>query len=339
MNTSDSTDAKPDFTALSLIDRLKCFNAKERYWAVRQALGHFQPSDVFIRAAAKAAGVCPPSESAHSALYLAMDYHLNWLHAAFSGRCMPGDKAGEKKYWSYDEMPMNIPTVDGDRQAVENSQEDVDLLLAYEVSKGFETVTQIILIEAKCSSEFTDGQLKSKLDRLALIASEARGSYPLLDIRFVLMSPNASDSQKIQDLVGDLRGKYGQLLGKGGNSHIKLRLRPLDARGFWKVRARDNPKSASAKNAPNSAAPILRQRHARHGSSRRVPGCGSPDALNGAARSADQPSAYISESCCACSIIRRRNATGLITSTLLPSPRSHQNNWSVLATFATTRDH
>lgn len=226
MTTVDANSAALDLGGLSLIDRLKCFNAKERYWVVRQALGHFQPTDAFVQAAAKAAGVLPPSESAHSAIYLAMDYHLNWLHAALGSwtpdakesienACLPKGsyfgmveaykrRFGRLNFRGSPPPPQSSDAACGTgmriapwcRAAIENSQEDVDLLLAYPRPDG---VTQIILIEAKCIDGFTEEQLESKAVRLAGIL-EARDNVSMpVDVKLILMSPKKLQSEATVD--------------------------------------------------------------------------------------------------------------------------------------------
>lgn len=116
-----------DSQSLSLIDRLRCFNAKERYWVVRHALGQFHPSDAFMREAANAAGVPAPGESAHSAVYLAMDYHLNWLHAALGEEVGPASTGSNFALRGRNEdvrCPVENSQNEDLRYPVENNQED-----------------------------------------------------------------------------------------------------------------------------------------------------------------------------------------------------------------------
>ncbi|MGB4858063.1 MAG: hypothetical protein WBP11_01925 [Dokdonella sp.] len=257
MTTNDSSQDLFDATRLSLIERLKCFNAKERYWAVRQALGGFDPTPEFVQSAAKAAGFDPSIEPIRGTTFLAMDYHLNWLHAALSGRCLPCDEMKGT------DMPKNQSTSDPSNEneeswdAVQNSIEDVDLLLAYEVPNGTATMTRIILIEAKCAGEFTKKQLASKLNRLALIVGSGQSSEPKryeFDVRFVLMSPNPIPETLKKGVTGSaLLGKNFRRSGQPGDSYLKLEIFPIDHRGFWMVQPRDELRVAGAPPPPLAA--------------------------------------------------------------------------------------
>lgn len=207
----------------SVIQRLQCFNAKERYWAVRQALGHFQPDPAFVESAVRAAGVPGPKNMADlSTVFLAMDYHLNWLNAALT--TYKPDQVGipnvelrnAEKWRVANAKPSAAKTSQGDtsiravasrpsyepflRYQVENSQEDIDLLLAYERADG---VTQIILIEAKCTSSFTAAQLRSKAVRLAGILEDKPRLASTVDVRLVLMSPRPTESSKAEKSLKD----------------------------------------------------------------------------------------------------------------------------------------
>lgn len=232
-----------DAQSLSLIDRLKCFNAKERYWVVRHALGQFHPSDAFMREAANAAGVPAPGESAHSAVYLAMDYHLNWLHAAL-GEGQVGH--AEKHNPSIGDTPN--PSIDDkssrggepkQRFRVENSQEDVDLLLAYLRPDGW---TQLILVEAKCTGGFTLEQLESKAIRLCGIAGSDRLAERRVDIKLVLLSPEGLQrAETVQGRIRELRTfcndrGAADLIPADGKGWLPLEVRPLDPEGFWVVK-------------------------------------------------------------------------------------------------------
>ena len=179
-----------------LIQRLKNFNAKERYWLIRQALGGFTADADFVDEVAKAAGVEPPDRSRLSETYMAMDYHLNWLYAALTGHS-PAGTAHPNTKWSEEASA---------RAAVENSQEDVDLIIAYPRQSGS---VQIILVEAKCIGAFTKVQLESKAARLAglleALTSEGSLNNRNVDLRLVLMSPQKPKETLTSSMPGRLR--------------------------------------------------------------------------------------------------------------------------------------
>lgn len=226
----------------SVIDRLRCFNAKERYWVVRQALGRFQPSVAFLRAAARAAGVDPPQPAAVRSAFLAMDYHLNWLYAALAG----GTPDGAARY-NARLAPFRAAAPGGDAPAgpprflIENSQEDIDLLLAYVRPDGG---TQLILVEAKCTSGFTDAQLASKVARLCGILQHAAPDVSQVDIKLVLQSPPGLQREEtIRERLAAVRGECARF----GLEHLipethrgcgwlPLAVAPHDPDGFWVVK-------------------------------------------------------------------------------------------------------
>jgi hypothetical protein len=228
-----------------LIDRLKCFNAKERYWVVRQALGHFHPSDTFVRSTAQAAGVAAPDQCAQSVVFLAMDYHLNWLHAALTGQEPDGEPIPNQRL-GFDAASHE------ERFQIENSQEDIDLLLAYLRPDGW---TQIILIEAKCTSGFTMEQLQSKATRLCGILKDARLTENRIDIKLVLLSPDGSQSLKSLKSARDYCKEHGagELIPepKSGKESgwLPLVVRPLDPKGFWVVKFGTGKQSSAETDA------------------------------------------------------------------------------------------
>lgn len=155
-----------------LIQRLKDFNAKERYFLIRQVLGIPEFAiDQKFREALVTVGITIPEEAK---TYWAMDYHLNWLYAALH------------------------PAPDGKPQSnaaknIKPNQEDVDFLIAYEADE----VTHIVLLEAKGVTGWTNEQLGSKRERLNNMFTPdilAQGVQP----HFVLISPKESKGLKAE---------------------------------------------------------------------------------------------------------------------------------------------
>jgi hypothetical protein len=155
-----------------LIQRLKGFNAKERYFLVRQVLGvdKFSIGQDFRNSLRKLGINIPDGVEP----FAAMDYHLDWLYAALH------------------------PTPDGRPQRItdENiqaNQEDVDFLIAYEA----EGIAHIVLLEAKAFTGWTNAQLDSKKARLERMFTPeilVQGVQP----HFVLISPKESDGLKTE---------------------------------------------------------------------------------------------------------------------------------------------
>lgn len=150
-----------------LIQRLKDFNAKERYLLVRRVLGipelalapEFREDLVNV-------GITIPEEAE---TYWAMDYHLDWLYAA-----LHPDPDGKPKCNTAKNIKAN--------------QEDVDFLIVYEA----EGITHIVLFEAKGVTGWTHKQLKSKRERLRLMFTPDI-LVMNIQLHFVLISPNEPD--------------------------------------------------------------------------------------------------------------------------------------------------
>lgn len=168
--------------AQNLADALHRFNAKERNFLMRFALlGEVDPGPrsaaaqwvhpAFLEALKVALESSPTQYGATSqikltegakCIYAAMDYHLEWLHAALwsVGRPDPLFNA------SPIERHPDESTADQAKQFdVMGNQEDADLVLVIEDGDH----TYLVLIEAKGDSSFSRSQLASKLARLKLI--------------------------------------------------------------------------------------------------------------------------------------------------------------------------
>lgn len=165
----------------TLIERLKLFNAKERYFLLRQVLGveEFHLGQPLRGQLEEALGIEIPV-AAHQ--FAAMDYHLDWLYAALHN------------------PPYNEPQVNPDfgpklgGKMIRASQEDIDFLIAFEK----DDVTHIILLEAKAYTGWSQKQIDDKTARLRNIFPEAilnSGVRPYL----VLMSPSKATRMKPND--------------------------------------------------------------------------------------------------------------------------------------------
>ena len=64
---------------MTLLEHLESFNRKERFFLIGEALGNraFQLSTDFRTRLSEAFGIEPPSSA-----FVAMDYHLDWIHAS-----------------------------------------------------------------------------------------------------------------------------------------------------------------------------------------------------------------------------------------------------------------
>ena len=165
--------------AHELAQALHRFNAKERNHLMRFALlGETNPGPLtesgqgvhenFFEALSKTLASAPGdaaiqlSEKARC-VYAAMDYHLDWLHAALWKVRKTTPQPDQPPY------PKRTKAVSegGDLQQydVMGNQEDADLILVIEDAGR----AILVLIEAKGDSSFSRSQLASKLARLKLI--------------------------------------------------------------------------------------------------------------------------------------------------------------------------
>ena len=159
---------------MTLVEQLESFNRKERFFLVGEALGNpaFQLSTDFRTRLSEAFGIEPPSNA-----FVAMDYHLDWIHASL-----------------FLTQPENdVRAVHSNEKTVATgNQEDVDLLVAFE--KG--DITHLLLIEAKAATGWTNKQTLSKAERLEKIFGADGAKYPQVQPYFGLMSPRHPERLK-----------------------------------------------------------------------------------------------------------------------------------------------
>src|SRR5687767_8811818 len=133
----------------SVIEFLKAFNRKERFFLVGHALGNpgFLLSEDFRQDLETALRVRVPQDA-----FVAMDYHLTWIYAAVVLGSQGFDASS----------PKAIPAQDNASGTIVRNQEDVDLLAAFEDAG----TTHIVILEAKGVTGWTNSQMASKARRL-----------------------------------------------------------------------------------------------------------------------------------------------------------------------------
>ena len=148
----------------ALIEHLRAFNRKERFFLLSHALGvsTFRLDNGFREALGDEIGLSIPDDA-----YVAMDYHLDWLQIALYLADKP-------------EPPEPIRN----EGLIKANQEDIDLLVAFDGA----ATTHLVLLEAKMETSWTNKQLKSKAQRLSRIFDDrTRSKFAVPS--FVLMSP------------------------------------------------------------------------------------------------------------------------------------------------------
>jgi hypothetical protein len=174
--------------SIDLVQALSQFNRKERYWLLRNALGHYPSQSEVPVAPLLSDGFCTRLEEHLKCkipvtAWWAMDYHLDWLYAA-TQRLKNQNK----------ELPSNELDRDGNR-AVQGNQEDIDFVIAFDKT--------LILIEVKGDTSWSNEQLSSKKFRLEFIFDGFGADFkPLAGIDkaiYLLMSPEKINWKKDQD--------------------------------------------------------------------------------------------------------------------------------------------
>jgi len=159
----------------SLLDYLKMFNSKERFFLVGQILGksRFSPSKKFRGELNKVLGLEIPTK-----VFAAMDYHLDWLYASLELA-----RGCKEKY-----IHKN-----GNQKAdkkIKGQQEDIDFLIAFNENDDEKKPTHIVLIEAKGVTAWSNKQMDSKVKRLnEIFGKKGTDTQRLFHILFLCHFP------------------------------------------------------------------------------------------------------------------------------------------------------
>ncbi|HDZ8913302.1 TPA: hypothetical protein RUX44_001625 [Aeromonas hydrophila] len=167
----------------SLIDNLKSFNRKERFYLIGQMLGNpeFHMDKTQLDEISKLIKVKIPNK-----YFAAMDYHLDWIYASLF------------LTQEHDEKPFPRNFIDNNKKVdlqISGTQEDVDFLLAF---VDPENTTHIVMIEAKGDSYFSNGQLDSKNKRFKAIFGN-ENTWPNVRPHFIICSPKKPQKINIEE--------------------------------------------------------------------------------------------------------------------------------------------
>lgn len=167
----------------SLIDNLKSFNRKERFYLIGQMLGNpeFRMDDNQLDKISNLIGLTIPRK-----YFAAMDYHLDWIYVSLFLTQEHGGKI----------FPRNF--IDNNKKVdlqISGTQEDVDFLIAF---VDHENTTHIVMIEAKGDSYFSNGQLDSKNKRFKAIFGN-ENTWPNVRPHFLICSPKEPQKINIED--------------------------------------------------------------------------------------------------------------------------------------------
>ncbi len=162
---------------MELIQLLKSFNRKERFFLVGQALGkkEFRVSDDFRKIISYKIGIDIPVDA-----FAAMDYHLDWIYASLY--------CSEKGSTNF--------IADNPNSKLNSNQEDVDFIIAFKV----DGIYHIILIEAKAESGWTNSQFLSKAERLKFVFGSEKYLWNNVKPYFLITSPRKPVNLQIDAL-------------------------------------------------------------------------------------------------------------------------------------------
>ena len=174
-----------------LIELLKRFNRKERFFLIGQALGNrdFTLSDGFRKCLGDEICIEIPPDA-----LVAMDYHLDSVAASL---------------WRY-RNPKHPVNKDFPRQneMITGTQQDIDLLIAFKEKNS--EVCHLVFLEAKAyDSNYSDGlatwnpkevrdQMQNKTDQLRRIFEADKGLYPEVNPYFCLISYSPPSSDELR---------------------------------------------------------------------------------------------------------------------------------------------
>ena len=149
-----------------LIEYLKKFNSKERFFLAGEILGNpsFTLAEDFREKLSKELQIAILADA-----FSAMDYHIDWLYACL---CLAKDGDVNKVY-------------DNKESIIKGQQEDIDWLIAFSSENKY----HIILIEAKGVTGWTNKQMDSKVERFRQIFGEKADNFTDVIPHFVTMSP------------------------------------------------------------------------------------------------------------------------------------------------------
>ncbi|MFM4941642.1 hypothetical protein ACEUC3_00120 [Aeromonas bivalvium] len=167
-----------------LIETLKSFNRKERFYLIGQMLGNpeFRMNDNQLYEISDLIGLTIPRK-----YFAAMDYHLDWIYASLYLTKNNSKSCVERNF-------IEENGIETDYQ-ISGTQEDVDFLLAFVDEKK---ITHLVMIEAKGDSYFSNGQLDSKNKRFKAIFGN-ENTWPNVRPHFIICSPKKPQKISIEE--------------------------------------------------------------------------------------------------------------------------------------------
>jgi len=151
----------------NLIDILRLFNRKERFFLVGEVLDNkkFTLGEDFKKILKVKIGI-----PIKGIIFSAMDYHLDWIDVSL-------------RFWSGD-ISIGKKFINKEGQ-INKNQEDIDFIIAFK----YENKYHIVLLEAKAETGWTNKQMDSKVKRFRTLFGEDGNKVMNVKPHFYLESP------------------------------------------------------------------------------------------------------------------------------------------------------
>ena len=147
-----------------LLELLRLFNKRERYFLIDYALGGFTLAQQFRRDLEVVLKLDIPAEA-----FVAMDYDLEWLAASLLASRDPGGDTDFSRI--YGGVPITYP--------------DVDLLIAFKSGEVF----HLVMVEAKAYTGWLNKQMRVKAEYLAKVFGDRGDNHCGVVPHFCLIAP------------------------------------------------------------------------------------------------------------------------------------------------------
>lgn len=163
-----------------VIEMLRSLDRKERFAVLREAIELDRTAPRLRKGFRKRLGACI-GVSVPKHAFVAMDYHLDWIQLVLH-------LAGKS------DITLGTPFKNPGFKDFNADQEDIDLLVAFDIGDANKSVTHLVLVEAKAYLPWTNKQLESKTDRLRKIFGDDGTQRNVVEPHFVLMTGHISDN-------------------------------------------------------------------------------------------------------------------------------------------------
>ena len=188
---------------MDLIDILKICNRKERYHVVNGVVGNMNNVSPKMR---KAFDELWKITLPNSNIFVALDYHLDWISSSlFLYQGGYDIRRGNKRIEVYDNnnrklRPQQFSNINSKVQnpnykITRSTHEDIDFIIVYKDEKTERYM--IIMMEAKCDTAWDFTQLGQKVNRINDIHNYITTYSLPVDMRFALYSPKYPTSLNV----------------------------------------------------------------------------------------------------------------------------------------------